>query len=98
MLKRELEALCAEQRARIEELEAQVAEGAGALVNGYLVFAGGDYGRNGGWNDYRQCFADERVAVDYAQGIVRGENDYDADWAQVVELPTGRVQEFERED
>lgn len=88
MLKSELEDLCASQQKRIDELEAEECES--PAVYGYLVFAGPDYCEVGGWRQYRQCFAREEDAEAYAQELFGG----NVDWAQVVELPTGRVQEF----
>lgn len=110
MLKSELEAIVAQQRARIAELEAQ----AGAdndeyrvvtvdlsctepvteiWVRGYLVFAGNAGEAEGGWGDYRQCFAGEEQAREFAGRIIRDEPA--TQWAQIVELPTGRMEWYD---
>jgi hypothetical protein len=86
MLKSELEELVEEQAARIAELEA-----GGPEVHGYLVFAGHGHTPGGGWRDYQQCFADEADAVARARTALAD----GCAWAQVVELPTGRVQEID---
>lgn len=90
MLKAELEALVAQQQARIAELEAQAPE---AQVRGYLVFAGNAAEVEGGWGDYRQCFAGEEEAREFAGRIICDEPA--TEWAQIVELPTGRMEWYD---
>jgi hypothetical protein len=94
MLKAELEALAEQQAARIAELEAE-----GPEVRGYLVFGWQEYSAGGGWDDYRQCFATQEAAQECAEAYIaeRSSPDSCAFMAQVVELPTGRVQRFGEE-
>ena len=89
MLKSELEDLCASQQKRIDELESEECES--PAVYGYLVFAGVNYTPEAGWECYRQCFAAEEDAREFAGRIMRDEPE-DTQWAQVVELPTGRME------
>jgi hypothetical protein len=105
MLKTKLEELVEQQAARIAELEAlphhdiTTVQDANTViaVYGYLVFGWQDYSASGGWNDYRQCFATQEAAQECAEAYL-AEMDGSMYRAQVVELPTGRVQEFGREE
>lgn len=48
----------------------------------YAVFAGNDYYPIGGWSDYRGAYEDAQAAVDIAEALVKGREE----WAEVVDL------------